>query len=60
MSNDSHAKELAEAHWKYIESLLLTHGESLDTVSKIGFHYTTAMIHGYKHGYCDFARGDQR
>lgn len=56
---EQRAKELAEAHWKYIESLLLTHGESLDVVNKIGFHYVSSMVHGYKHGYCDYAKGVQ-
>ena len=47
------AEKLAEAHWSYIKELLLTHGEHIDNVEKIGFHYKSAMIHGYKHGVAD-------
>jgi hypothetical protein len=41
--------DLAEAHWKYIKSLLEAHGEDSDEVYRIGFHYKSAFIHGYKH-----------
>jgi len=44
------AKKLAEEHWSYISKLLLTHGESMHNVDKIGFHYKSAMYHGIKHG----------
>ena len=44
-------QDLAEEHWEYIESLLEQHGESDDVVDKIGFHYKTAFVHGYKHGW---------
>ena len=46
-------KESVETHWKYIEELLRTHEESETTIQRIGFHYKTAMLHGYKHGYKD-------
>lgn len=49
------AKELAEAHWGYIKSLLEQHGEIPKNVEIIGFHYKTAMIHGWGHGYEDCA-----
>jgi hypothetical protein len=42
-------KELADAHWSYIESLLATHNNSPEEIDVIGFHYKTAFIHGYKH-----------
>ena len=42
--------EEAEAHWSYIKALLETHSEDADIIEKIGFHYRTAMVHGYKHG----------
>ena len=45
--------ELAEAHWKYIKSLLFEHKIDDTEIKRIGFHYRTAMIHGYKHGYID-------
>jgi hypothetical protein len=44
------AQELAEANWEYIESLLLVHGETPSNVGKVGFHYRTAFVHGFKHG----------
>ena len=47
---DNKGKQLAEAHWEYIEKLMKQHGEEQTTIDLIGFHYKTAMIHGYKHG----------
>jgi hypothetical protein len=44
-------EEETEAHWKYIEQLLKVHGEVDETIVKIKFHYKSAMVHGYKHGY---------
>ena len=43
------AKELAETHWKYIEELLSVHMEEESVIEKIGFHYKSAMTHGYLH-----------
>jgi hypothetical protein len=40
----------AKEHWEYVKEVLLTHGEDEAVVEKIGFHYVTAMKHGYKHG----------
>lgn len=47
------AAALATAHWQYIETLLIAHGENARVIELIGFHYQSAMIHGYKHGYAD-------
>lgn len=44
------AKQLADEHWSYVEGLLNYHNEDEAIIKKIGFHYRTAMIHGYKHG----------
>lgn len=44
------AKQLAEAHAGYIESLLEAHGEDKEVIEKILFHYKTSFIHGFKHG----------
>jgi hypothetical protein len=46
------AQILADEHWVYIRSLLVTHGDDgdPDELAKIEFHYKSAMIHGYKHG----------
>ena len=41
---------LAFAHWDYLRKTLLVHGLSKKKVDIIGHHYTTAFIHGYKHG----------
>ena len=46
-------KALAEEHWKYIKSILVEHKIDTTEVKLIGFHYRTAMIHGYKHGWVD-------
>lgn len=43
------SEELAEDHWGYIKELLLTHNEDDISIERIGFHYKTAFIHGYKH-----------
>lgn len=40
---------LVDEHWQYIRALLIQHGEDFGTVEKIGFHYRTAMEHGWKH-----------
>jgi hypothetical protein len=55
------AKILADEHWAYIRSLLVTHGDDgdPDELAKIEFHYKSAMIHGYKHGVDDRERAIQ-
>lgn len=49
--NNEAGKLLAAAHWGYIKSLFLTHKLSARAIKVIGFHYVSAFIHGYKHGY---------
>lgn len=44
------AKQIADEHWDFIKQLLETHGENPEIIQKIGFHYKTALIHGYGHG----------
>ena len=44
------AKKLSEDHWKYIKEVLNNHGVSGTEQERVGFHYKTAFIHGYKHG----------
>jgi len=44
------SKELAEAHWAYLRSLLMRHNISEDVIGCSMFHYQTAFKHGYKHG----------
>ena len=44
-------KKLVDEHWKYIEGLLMVHGETPEkNMRVIEYHYKTAMLHGYKHG----------
>jgi len=45
------SKELAEAHWSYIEALLQANNVLPSKSDK--FHYKSAFIHGYKHGRTD-------
>lgn len=45
------AKKLAEEHWKYVEELLRTHGQSEEMIKIVKFHYVSAMVHGVGHGY---------
>ncbi len=42
--------ELANDHWEYVKEVLITHGESNEVIEKIGFHYRSAFVHGFKHG----------
>ena len=49
-SESNKAKELAEAHWKYIESVLEQHCIDRMEIDNAAFHYKTAFVHGFKHG----------
>jgi len=44
-------KKLAEAHWSYIEALL--HANNVLPSKPDKFHYISAFVHGYKHGWED-------
>jgi len=44
------AEFLADEHWGYVEQILYNHGVDEKEVERIGFHFKSAMIHGYKHG----------
>jgi len=45
-------KELADQHWTWVEGLLDSlPGDGLFGIATMEYLYTTAMIHGYKHGY---------
>jgi hypothetical protein len=41
-------KDLVDAHWKYVGSLLRAH--NLVGTELIEYHYKTAFLHGFKHG----------
>jgi len=43
-------EKLAWDHWNYIEGVLRTQGIEVKQLETIKYHYTTAFIHGYKHG----------
>lgn len=45
------AHKLASDHWSYIEALMITYKFPQEVIEPAGFHYKTAMIHGFKHGY---------
>ena len=47
---NARGKELANDHWSYVEAILIAHGQPDDLISMVGFHYKTALQHGYKHG----------
>lgn len=49
-----------DEHWEYIRDVLIASYYSLDEpkcpekedkIMEIGFHYKTALKHGFKHGY---------
>jgi hypothetical protein len=52
----SRAKELADAHWSYINDVLTESKVADDLIETIGFHYITAMVHGWGHGYEDASK----
>jgi len=47
---DEIGEKLAWAHWSYIEKILKTARVNVKELESIKIHYTTAFIHGYKHG----------
>ena len=47
--------KLADDHWNYVAEVLRSHGETEVIIEKCGFHYRTAIAHGYKHGVEDMA-----
>lgn len=44
-----YAEKLAEKHWQYIEGILKKEGTPEQEINRIGYHYKTAFVHGYKH-----------
>lgn len=49
------SKEMASQHWGYVEKVILRHQPKIppSVLETIKYHYTTAMVHGYGHGYED-------
>ena len=54
------SKQMAGEHWSYVESLIRITNPDLPKriIDMMRFHYTTAMVHGYGHGYEDHAKTD--
>ena len=52
------AEALAKAHWSYVEEVLTVAGVSPPVIKACEFHYTSAFIHGYKHGVESMGRID--
>ena len=52
MENDQ-GKLTANKHWEYVKSVLVHHHIDDKAIEDAGFHYNSAFIHGYKHGYND-------
>jgi len=50
MTEKERAEQLAAAHWGYVKGLLAVHCIEGDFADIVGFHYRTAMAHGYGHG----------
>jgi len=41
--------KLVDDHWKYIEGIFMAQDRDDDLVHEIGYHYKTAMKHGWRH-----------
>jgi len=52
MKNDDEIHELAIEHWNYVKNVLINAESNINhkILDIIGFHYITALKHGYKHG----------
>ena len=44
-----HPREMAEAHWNYVEGVLIAHGVGVETRMACQYHYVEAFVHGWKH-----------
>lgn len=49
LTHDVDVEQLATAHWRYVASVLRTHGEAEAVIAKCGHHYRAAFVHGWKH-----------
>ena len=51
-------EESIQKHWEYVREAVRDGRDEADTISmtvheyleNVGYHYKTAMLHGYKHG----------
>lgn len=53
----ANAEALAEAHWSYIDGILIAHAQHESLREMIRYHYITAFKHGYKHALEDIESG---
>ena len=54
----TYPEKLAADHWGYVDALFAVHGVNEKAREVIGFHYKSAMVHGFKHG-VEFAIGEE-
>ena len=54
----TYPEKLAADHWGYVDSLFAVHGVNEKAREVIGFHYKSAMVHGFKHG-VEFALSEE-
>ena len=54
----TYPEKLAADHWGYVDSLFAVHGVNEKAREVIGFHYKSAMVHGFKHG-VEFALNEE-
>ena len=50
MDEKLYVQKLIDSHWAYVEDLLETEGKDIEYIERVGFHYRSAMGHGFKHG----------
>lgn len=44
-------QKLAETHWLYVDQVIKLHCNDKKILESSRFHFISAFIHGYKHGY---------
>ena len=55
-TKEDELEKLCEEHWKYVEEVIRTEYDDSDEYDidsycrRVGFHYKSAMKHGFKHG----------
>lgn len=49
MKTEAEVKQLIAEHWSYVEGMLVAHNVSPSDLRVAGFHYRSAMLHGWKH-----------
>lgn len=52
------AEKLVSDHWAYVLATLAAHNIQPGVIEVVRHHYTSAMLHGYKHGW-DAAKDEE-